>query len=90
MAADSDVVAGAVISAVQATLPLGDHAVHRTTALRSLPEFNSFRLLEIIDRVEASLGVAFPADVAAGDLADIAGLCRLFERAFEEPEPGRP
>ena len=74
-------IADAVVQALHATLDVRDRAIRQTDALRSLPGFDSFQLVEIIDRVEATLDVEFPADAAAADLADVAGLCRLFTRA---------
>ena len=41
----------------------------------------TFRLVEIIDRVESRLAIPFPADAPADDLVDLAGLCRLFARS---------
>lgn len=77
-------VADAVLEAVCDTLDIDAGAVEPASALRTLPSFDSFRLVRIIDRIEASLGVEFPADAAAADLVDVAGLCRLFTRAAED------
>lgn len=76
-----DLVVGAVLDALRATLRLDDRAVRGAAALRALPGFNSFRLVDVIDRVERRLGVELPAEVAADDLQDVAGLCRLFASA---------
>lgn len=76
-------VAEAVLEALAATLHLDPAEIDPTSTLRSLPGFDSFRLVQVIDRAEARLKVEFPADASAADLADVAGLCRLFGRAAE-------
>ena len=63
------------------TLGLAPESLRMDSTLRTLPGFDSFRLVEIIDRLEGQLGLGFPADVPAADLADVAGLCRVFTRA---------
>jgi acyl carrier protein len=77
-----DVVERAVLDALRATLPLDDRAIREAGTLRALDGFNSFKLVDVIDRVERRLGVELPAEVAADDLQDVAGLCRLFTRAM--------
>jgi acyl carrier protein len=77
-------VVGAVLDALRDTLPLDDGAIREAATLRALPGFNSFRLVDVIDRVERRLGVQLPAEVAADDLQDVEGLCRLFARAIAE------
>jgi acyl carrier protein len=74
-------VAEAVLEALAVTLGLDAAEIEPVSALRSLPGFDSFRLVQVIDRAEARLGVEFPSDASAADLADVAGLCRLFGRA---------
>jgi hypothetical protein len=78
---DPDVVS-AVTEAVRGSLLLGDRPIRGVDMLRALPGFNSFRLVEMIDRIESDLGVELPAEVGAGDLRDVDGLCRLFTRAM--------
>jgi acyl carrier protein len=80
-AGDRDRVSGAVVEALCGALQLDAGAVHAAGPLRALPGFDSFRLVDVIDRVERRLGVELPPDVAADDLQDVAGLCRLFARA---------
>lgn len=83
-------VTSAVLTALRVTLQLGDQPIDHSCALRSLPRFDSFQLVDIIDRVEVSLGAQMPADAAADDLADVAGLCRLFARAVADEEGWSP
>jgi acyl carrier protein len=78
---DADVVS-AVTEAVRSSLVLDGRPIHGVDELRALPGFNSFRLVEIIDRIERDLGVELPAEVGADDLQDVDGLCRLFTRAI--------
>jgi acyl carrier protein len=78
-----DVIASTVVNTLHVTLGLDTGAISPASALRSLPGFDSFRLVEVIDRAEADLGLRFPGDATAGDLADVAGLCRLFARVAE-------
>lgn len=78
--AGPDRVLNAVVMALGDTLHLGPPQVRAAGSLRDLPGFDSFRLVEAIDRIEQRLGVRFPADAGADDLQDVPGLCRLFER----------
>jgi hypothetical protein len=75
-----EAIADGVVGAIRAVLGLDSGA---SGPLRALPGFSSFRLVEIIDKLEADLGLQFPGDATADDLADVAGLCRLFTRAAE-------
>ena len=68
----------AVLAAVAEVLRLEPAEVELAGELRALPGFDSFRLVEIIDRIETGLGVPFPSAAGAGDLVNVAGLCRLF------------
>jgi acyl carrier protein len=88
--AGPDQVAAAVRQVLQATLQLDDAAVEDAATLRALPGFDSFKLVEIIDRLERSLCVRLPSDLAAGDLLDVSGLCRLFGRATPDRAGGQP
>ncbi len=72
--------AAAVRGALGATLGLDDRDVNPQLPLRSLSGFDSFQLVRLIDRVERTLGVLLPSDVAADELTDIDGLCRAFAR----------
>jgi acyl carrier protein len=57
--------------------------------LRSLPGFNSFRLLDLIERAERRLGLQLDPDELTGDsLRTIASLCELFTRAGRRRQVG--
>jgi len=77
---DSEVTA-VVMAALGELLGLAENTLRTTDTLRSLPGFSSFRLVEVIDSAEHRLGVRLPDDLAADDLRDVAGLCRLFTSA---------
>lgn len=87
-AAGPERVRGAVLDALGHTLHLDGETVRRAGPLRALPGFDSFRLVEVIDRVERRLGVRLAAEISAGDLRDVDGLCRLFAGAGLD-RPGR-
>src|SRR4051794_25024131 len=54
--------------------------------LRDLPSFNSFRLVDAIERVEARLGVELgPDDLGAASLRDVDSLCAAFARVAGSP-----
>ncbi|MFC0105795.1 phosphopantetheine-binding protein [Kibdelosporangium aridum] len=56
-----------------------------TGTLTDLPTFNSFRLVEILERVETRLGVTVdPADLTPDNLTRIDSLCAMFERSLRE------
>jgi acyl carrier protein len=75
-----------VVAELAAVLGLDPAAVGTADVLRDLPNFNSFRLVDVIERVETRLGVELdPDDLATGDLRDPAALGRLFERAVGAP-----
>jgi hypothetical protein len=80
---DADVVS-AVMEAVRSSLLPDGRPIRGVDALRSLPGFSSFRLVEIIDRIERDLGVELPAEVGADDLRDVDGLSRLFTKAIAD------
>lgn len=75
--------ADVVREVIGTVLDLDPGGIEPGAELRELPGFSSFRLVEIVDRVEHRLGVEFPADVSAADLVDVAGLTRLFTRAAD-------
>ncbi|GAA3451791.1 acyl carrier protein [Dactylosporangium matsuzakiense] len=75
----------AVVEALAAVLRLPAGA---TTGglLRDLPNFNSFRLVDVIERVEARLGVELgPDDFGPASLRDVDSLCAAFARAAGSP-----
>ncbi|MCZ7437001.1 acyl carrier protein [Micromonospora sp. WMMC241] len=80
--AGGDGVRAAVLGALGDTLHLDGSALHTTDVLRELPGFDSFRLVDVIDRVERRLGVEVPATaLSAADLRDVGSLCAMFGAA---------
>jgi acyl carrier protein len=79
--AASDVEA-AVFAALRDTLHVDDERLRAAPTLRDLPGFNSFRLVDVIDRVEHDLGVTVPGDALnAGNLRSVGSLCAMFDHA---------
>ncbi|MFC4049245.1 acyl carrier protein [Actinomadura syzygii] len=74
----------AVLDAVRHTLRLDEQTIRAAGTLRALPGFDSFRLVDIISRVEERLGVRLPGDLSGDKLSDIDGLCELFTAAATE------
>jgi hypothetical protein len=83
-AVDAVDVEAAVVEAVRAVLRLHDAgAVDPSRPFRTLPNFNSFRLVEVIERLESRLGVELDADDLTLDaLHDVDSLARLFVRTL--------
>ncbi|NED54159.1 acyl carrier protein, partial [Micromonospora aurantiaca] len=80
--AGDDGVRAAVLGALGDTLDLDGSALRTTDVLRELPGFDSFRLVDVIDRVERRLGVEVPATaLSAADLRDVGSLCAMFGAA---------
>jgi acyl carrier protein len=79
-----DLVETTVTDVLRETLDLDVGTIRRAETLRDLPGFNSFRLVDVIERVERRLDVRLPGDFAAGDLRDVPGLCRMFTAALRE------
>jgi hypothetical protein len=70
--------AAAVLRAAPARLLAG-------TPLGAVPSFSSFRLVEIVERLEDRLGVRFDADdLVPENLHDLDSLCRIVRRARQE------
>jgi acyl carrier protein len=75
-------VAAAVREAVRTVLRLDEAGDWLTSPFRSLPNFNSFRLVDIVELVESRLGVTVDAeDLTVDALRDVDSLTRLFARA---------
>ncbi|MFI7026195.1 acyl carrier protein [Micromonospora sp. NPDC049900] len=75
-------VRAAVLGALRDTLHLDEDRLRSTDVLRDLPGFDSFRLVDVIDRVERRLGVEVPATaLSAADLRDVGSLCAMFADA---------
>ncbi|MFE5569129.1 acyl carrier protein [Amycolatopsis japonica] len=71
----------AVLAAIQEVLRIDDSTVRGATSLRELPNYNSFGLVEIIERAEARLGVVLgDEDLTPEALRDIDSLCATFAR----------
>ncbi|MFC3454870.1 acyl carrier protein [Amycolatopsis speibonae] len=69
----------AVLSAIQEVLRVDEPTVRAATTLRELPGYNSFGLVEIIERAEARLAVVLQdGDLAPQALQDIDSLCAIF------------
>jgi len=75
------VVMRVVIDALRQTLHLDEPTIRGAGTLRALPGFDSFRLVDVIDRIERQLGVTLPAEFTGDQLRDVEGLCRLFADA---------
>jgi len=72
----------AVLDALRGSLNVDDETVRTSATLRDLPGFTSFRLVDVIERVERRLGIELaPGAIVAANLSDLAGLCRLFQDA---------
>jgi hypothetical protein len=71
-----------VEQAVRTVLRLDNGALSAAQAFRALPNFNSFRLVDIVELVETTLGVRLDADDLTGDaLHDVDSMALLFARA---------
>jgi hypothetical protein len=71
-----------VLHAVRTVLRLDGTAARSVRTFRALPNFNSFRLVDIIEQVELTLGVVLRSeDLTVDGLRDIDSLARLFARA---------
>jgi len=66
--------------AVADCLGIDAEDVSADAVLRELPGFNSFRLIEIVDRVETESGTQLPESYDGSDLARVDGLVALFAR----------
>jgi len=73
-----------VLESVADVLPQSGDALDDETPLRDLPGFDSFRLVEILERVEERLGVELPERIDAADLQTVGAVTRLFA---SPPEP---
>jgi hypothetical protein len=75
-------VRAAVVAALGTVLGLDAHTINASRALRELPGFDSYRLVEAIERTEQMLGVEAAVNrVGADGLRDLNGLCRMFTAA---------
>jgi acyl carrier protein len=75
----------AVASVVGSVLGVPDVRLLDSAELASLPRFSSFRLVEIIERLEGELGVELdPADLVPENLRSVADLCRIAGRRGDQ------
>jgi acyl carrier protein len=73
-----------VLETLSDVLALDGDALDDETQLRDLPGFDSFRLVEVLERVEERLRAELPARIDAGDLQTVGAVARLFA---SPPEP---
>ncbi|GIE90976.1 acyl carrier protein [Actinoplanes regularis] len=79
---DPDGTRAVLAEELAAVLGLGAGLLDGRPSLRSLPGFNSFRLVEVIERVEARLRVTLdPDELTGAALHDLDTLTVLFDRA---------
>ncbi|PZG02543.1 acyl carrier protein [Micromonospora deserti] len=79
---DPDQIRAVLVAEVGAVFGVGAEVLATGPALRTLPGFNSFRLVEVIERVETRLGVEVDPDHLTGTaLHDLDSLHALFRRA---------
>jgi hypothetical protein len=68
-----------VTEALSIVLGLDNRTIDAAAALRDLPGFDSFRLVEAIERAEEALGVEAAVErVGSAGLHDLDGLCQIF------------
>jgi acyl carrier protein len=70
---------------VSAVLGVPDTQLLDGTEFAALPRFSSFRLVEIIERLESELGVELdPADLVPENLRSVDHLCRIAGRRGDQ------
>jgi acyl carrier protein len=70
-----------VVTAIGEVLRVTEDTVRAASALRELPGFNSFRLVDIIERAETQLDVRLKdEDLTAESIRDVEALCAAFIR----------
>jgi len=75
-------VRAAVVEELRAVMRVDADFLSGDQPLRALPDYSSFRLVEVIERVEAKLGVELdPDELTTEGLRSVDSLCRLFARA---------
>ncbi|GAA0706665.1 acyl carrier protein [Dactylosporangium roseum] len=88
IAAGLDPVRTAVEAAVRAVLQVDDETLAAAASFRDLPNFNSFRLVDIVERVESQLGVELAAEaLTSAALHDLTTLTGAFKTAFQTAQP---
>lgn len=79
-------VRGTVVGELSTVLGVDGQVIEAVAVLRDVPGFNSFRLVEAIDRIEARLGTQLPGRISARDLHDVTALCNMFAAATTPAE----
>ncbi|KAA2255365.1 acyl carrier protein [Solihabitans fulvus] len=80
-------VRASVVDALAAVLKLDPATAASAGVLRDLPNFNSFRLIDVIEHVEAQLGVVLdPDQLTATGLRDVEALSGMFRLAVERED----
>ncbi|TDP92851.1 acyl carrier protein [Labedaea rhizosphaerae] len=78
---DDDAVTAVVVAAIATVLGVDEAEVRAAGSLRELAGFNSFRLVEIIERAEGALGVELTdEDLTPDTLTRTGALCAAFAR----------
>ncbi|WFE41151.1 phosphopantetheine-binding protein [Micromonospora sp. WMMD998] len=78
---DNPAVRDTVVDIAAEILGVDPTTLRATPALTDLPTFNSFRIVEIVERVEERLEVEVdPADLTPDNLTRLDTLTALFER----------
>lgn len=78
---DARAIEQVVIDNASTVLAVDPATLSSTRTLTELPTFSSFRVVDIVERVEQSLGVEVDAALLTPDnLHDLAGLCGVFLR----------
>ncbi|WBB78733.1 acyl carrier protein [Micromonospora sp. WMMD882] len=81
---DSSAVRDTVVDIAADVLGVDPTTLHATPTLTDLPTFNSFRIVEIVERVEERLDVEVdPADLTPDNLTRLDTLTALFERTAQ-------
>lgn len=71
-----------VIDTAAEVLAVGREDLTAAGTLKELPTFSSFRVVDIVERLEESLGVEIdPADLTPENLHHLDALCELFTRS---------
>ncbi|GAB7046429.1 acyl carrier protein [Catenuloplanes indicus] len=87
MSAPAAEVRDAVIRTVSAVLAVDERTVAGTASLTDIDRFNSFRMVEIVERLESELGVEIDADdLIPENLRHVDRLSRLFAAARQRTE----
>ncbi|MFJ4877312.1 hypothetical protein ACIP93_19120 [Streptomyces sp. NPDC088745] len=82
---DTDTLRTAVAEEAAAVLRVPAAELLAGRALTEVPGFSSFRMIDIVERIEGRLAIEFDADdLVPENLHDLSGLCRITARAYRE------